>query len=283
MFRGPEGQNPRFSTFSDFVTLASKFIRISLDITKRDYCRINLCLWRCIRLNFWMNLIQFCTEPNEIFHFRRSPFLGESWNSNFLWFGVISRPRRHHFQQFRRAAAQSKWFAPRLRAAPHFAFACCAEKCSSLLSAVPWSILWFFIRLLQHLCAHALDVCTRKADSHFSCGRHAEVFFSIDFVSGFLVAGACPEGSRVAQGRTYWGVLGQLFHSSCFLFCSSMASSHDARNLPQSAWLFLFVNTSMISSSSNVRRVLRTPPHFCLSKVSATSENFVWNVCEFFT
>ena len=146
-----------------------------------------------------------------------------------------------------------------------------AQKCSSLLSAVPWSILWFFIRLLQHLCAHALDVCTRKADSHFSCGRHAEVFFSIDFVSGFFLLVHVPREEEWHKTEHIEMYLRSFSIRIVFLFCSTMASSHDARNLPQSAWLCLFVNTSIISSSSNVRRVLRTPPHFCLSKVSATS------------
>ena len=80
---------------------------------------------------------------------------------------MISRLPRHLFHTFWRAAAQSKWFAPRLRAAPHFAFACCAlrmciffciQSRSSMLLCLSMLLYLWFGRLVMCSCSCGLSV-----------------------------------------------------------------------------------------------------------------------------
>ena len=158
---------------------------------------------------------------------------------------------------FRRAAAQSKWFAPRLQAAPHFAFACCAEGSPfnfALLCALAWAeslatilfplldhiawdavshiqffacLFWFSARILFHMV-----VAVSHIDSFFltclKCRRSLAFCICFAFRMGF-VESACFRICCAKWSTSFWKSIVQecfaplvCYSAHCSKFCVTL-------------------------------------------------------------
>ena len=146
----------------------------------------------------------------------------------------------HHFHKFRRAAAQNNSYAPRLRAAPHVALLAALVGTPSCYPAALPSLVCFCL-------AFAKIVSEYWWITYPYPVRH--------YIRMYLYTYAL----------TY-----------THLYIKIYTDMHTRISLNMYTYIFIASLRFLLcllreKSLSRGRRVLRTPPHFCLSKVSATS------------